>query len=160
MNWVFFSSNWFLEFLKVPVHVWKQLSKKSLKQERKHRYIANGYVPSNRCLLYLQPTVLQKGRPLLLRFFVWHKENSQLMLNMCNIKNITRMTGKCCKHSRAHCFPPVPKTAELTPGLYCGLLNSENKFMGDQPSSSPQFLTATIFSKYTLWFFGHWAFHS
>lgn len=65
------------------------------------------------------------------------------------------MTGKCYKHSRAHCFPPVPKTAELTPGLYCGLFNSENKFMGDQPSSSSQFLTATIFSKYTPWFFGH-----
>lgn len=45
---------------------------------------------SNRCLVYLQPTVLQKGR-LLFKFFVWHKENSQLMLNMCNIKNIRRM---------------------------------------------------------------------
>lgn len=91
----------------VQVHVWKQLRDKSLKQQRKQRYIANRCMTSNRCLVYLQPTVLQKGRLLLLRFFVWHKENSQLMLNMCNIKNIMRMTANSVS------------TAELTASLLC-----------------------------------------
>lgn len=36
---------------------------------------------ANRCLPDLQSPVLQKERQLLPSFFLWHKENSQLMLN-------------------------------------------------------------------------------
>lgn len=106
-----------------------------------------------RCLPDLQPTVLHKEGQLLPRFFLWCKENSQLMLtSLCDMKDIMSMTCKGYKHNRARCFPRVPKTAELTPRLYCSLFNSENKFMGDQPSSHIQFLTATIFSKYPTCF--------
>lgn len=103
---------------------------------------------ANSCLPDLQPTLLQKERQLHPVFFFDIKFPADVKLCLCNMKDITSMTGKGYKHSRAHCFAPVPKPAELTPRLYCSLFNSVNKFMGDQLSSHIQFLTAPIFSKY------------
>lgn len=67
------------------------------------------------------------------------------------MKDIMSMTGKGYKHSGAHCFPPVPKTAELTPRLCCSLFNSENKFMGDQLS----ILDSYYFQQIPYTFCGH-----
>lgn len=93
--------------------------------------------------------------------YLWnHKVHKWPQNDQREHHDITNVTGTDCEHSSVHRFPPVPKRAELTPGIHCNLFNSENKCMGDQSSGCIQLLTDILFNKCPVHFFGHWAFHS
>lgn len=111
------------------------------------------------CFIF-RPLFFRRKDSILPRFLLQYKEKYQLLLNSACVmwKTLWAWLAKAI-NSGAHRFPPVPKTAELTPRIYYNLFNSENKFMGGQSSSCIQLLTDTLFSKCPICFFGHWALH-